>query len=380
MRKLAPAVALLLCIASSCKRRSEDEEARARIFSPEQPVGSLAQAREPIDATRLADDPALAERVLHMPQAEVEARLGPHKAEQRVQFAWFRGPGLPDGGSEVSLEEETTLLQGPGGDFSVRLANDHNQGFELVWAAGRAYVKGLYGAFHERRTDRTDVQRIREQALSGLSTFDRLARGLKLKLAGQTTAKGRRAVRYTVDGYGARAARAEKGELPKIEYPVNAQGQRGPDPDTARRLELWEKEEPTDVSGTLIVDAETGAPLDCDLQGHFRVPSAGDAGPAAELALHSTLVSSGVGQDPGVRAPAVEPEPTAPHAVKDPLRFLGKEPGAAPGPASTAEPEEGGADDEEEAPDEAPAEPGKPAASERSAAPGKPAAPEKSRR
>jgi len=89
-------LAAVLLLASSCKR-SEDEAARARMFSPEQPVGELPQAKEKIDAARLADDPALARRVLHMRRAEIEQRLGPHKAQQRVQFAWFRGPAAPDG-------------------------------------------------------------------------------------------------------------------------------------------------------------------------------------------------------------------------------------------------------------------------------------------
>src|SRR5467141_1286845 len=200
MRRTVLAAVLLL--ASSCKR-SEDEAARARMFSPEQPVGELPQAKEKIDAARLADDPALARRVLHMRRAEIEQRIGPHKAQQRVQFAWFRGPGLPDGGSEVSLAEETTLLEAPGDDFSVRLVNDHNQGFELVWLKGEVFVKSLYGAFHKRRTDRTDPLRIREQAMSGLETFDRLARGLKLRNAGETKSEGRRVVRYAVIGFGA---------------------------------------------------------------------------------------------------------------------------------------------------------------------------------
>ena len=352
MRRYAPALAL--CVLFCCKR-SEDEAARARIFSPEQPVGAAAEAKEPLEARRIADDPQLAQRVLHMPQSEIEARLGAHRAQQRVQFAWFRGPGLPDGGSEVSLSEETTLSQAAGGDFSVRLVNDHNQGLELVWVGGDVFVKSLYGPFHKRRTDRTDVTRIREQALSGLATFDRLARGLKLKPSGETTVEGRRAVRYSVAGFGTRAAQKEKSDLPRVEYPEG----KGPDPDTARRLELWEKEEPAEVEGTVLVDGETGAPLGCDLQGHFKVPSQGKAGPAAELDLHSVLVTSGIGKDVAIKAPQAEPEPSVPHAVKDPLRFLGKEPGAAPGAASTEEPEEDQATDEDDTAPAAP--PGAPA-------------------
>jgi hypothetical protein len=338
MLRYAPALAL--CLLLSCKRGG-DEAARARIFSPEQPVGAAAEAKEPIDARRLADDPALAGRVLHMPQSEIAARLGPHKAQQRVQFAWFHGPGLPDGGAEVSLSEETTLQQAPGGDFSVRLVNDHNQGLELVWVKGEVFVKSLYGPFHKRRTDRTDVQRIREQALSGLATFDRLARGLKLKLAGETTVERRPAVRYTVAGFGARAVQEEKDDLPRIEPPEG----KSPDLDTARRLELWEKEEPANVSGTLLVDAETGAPLASDLRGHFKVPSASGGGPAAELALHTVLTTTAVGKELSIKAPEAEPAPSAPHAVKDPLRFLGKEPAAVP--EATEEPDEAEGDDEE---------------------------------
>ncbi|HEY5677449.1 MAG TPA: hypothetical protein VIR81_11695 [Myxococcales bacterium] len=333
-------VLALLCLLS-CKRSEEDKAARQRIFSQQQEsAGGSAQAHDSLDAASLADQPQVAERLLQMPQAEVAQRLGPHKAQQRVQFAWFRGPGLQDGGSEVSLSEETTLLDGPGEDFSLRLANDHNQGLELVWVKGEVFVKSLYGPFHKRRTDRTDPPRVREQAMSGLATFDRLARGLKLKNAGETTSEGRKVVRYQVTGFGARPSRRERTDLPPVQYPDDKV-----DPDTARRLELWEKEEPSRVSGTLIVDAATSAPLACDLQGHFKVPGNGN-GAAAELDLHTVLVTSAIGKDPGLKAPPFEPETTVPHAVKDPLRFLGKAPGTAP-PAAE-EPDE--SEEEEPAP------------------------------
>ncbi|HET7789108.1 MAG TPA: hypothetical protein VIR81_10410 [Myxococcales bacterium] len=338
MRRTASVLALLCLL--SCKRSEEDEAARQRIFSQQhESAAAPAQGRDALDATALASQPQLAERVLQMPQAEIAQRLGPHKAQQRVQFAWFRGPGLPDGGSEVSLSEETTLLDGPEDEFSVRLANDHNQGLELVWVKGEVFVKSLYGPFHKRRTDRTDPPRVREQAMSGLATFDRLARGLQLKNAGETTFEGRRAVRYQVTGFGARPSQQERSDLPPVQYPEDKV-----DPDTARRLELWEKEQPSKVSGTLMVDAATAAPLACDLQGHFKVPGNSN-GPAAELDLHTVLVTTAVGRNPGIKAPPFEPETTVPHAVKDPLRFLGK--GATPPPAAE-EPDE--PDEEEPAP------------------------------
>lgn len=333
------AFVLLFCV-FACKR-SGDEAARARIFSPEEPANVSPEAKERLDARSLETDEKTGERILRMKQKEIAQRLGGHKAEQRVQFAWFRGPGLPDGGSEVSIAEETTLQQS-GDDFTVRLVNDHNQGFELVWTEGKVYVKGLYGAFHERRTDRSDPEGVRERALGGLAAFDRLARGLKLHYAGDVNSEGRKVARYTVTGFGAARSKGENRALPKIAYPDGH-----PDPDTARRLELWEKEEPDTVSGTVLVDIASGAPFACDLTGHFRVP--GQGGPAAELDLHTVLSTSGVGKTAAIATPKAEPEPSAPHAVKDPLRFLGKEPGEAAGKASSAEPSEDQDDNDEEA-------------------------------
>ena len=343
-------VLLAVVALTSCKRRSEDEAARQRIFSPEEAVGAAAEAKEKLDARRIESDADLAHRVLRMPQAEVAERLGPHRAQTRVQFAWFRGPGLADGGTEVSLAEETTLADGPHGDFSVRLSNDHNQGFEIDWVNGQAFVKSLYGPFRRRRTDRTDPERVREQALAALASFDRLALGLKLKLAGEAVAEGRRVLRFTVTGFGARPHPTDDRELPPVEYP-GAGGKPGQlDPDTARRLELWQKEEPVSVSGSVLVDAETAAPLGCDLKGRFKVE--GKGGPAAELELHSVLVTQAIGKDPNLQEPKFEPEASAAHAVKDPLRFLGKVPGSAPGAASTEEP---AADDSADESDDEPA-------------------------
>lgn len=339
MRRSVPVLAFLLLV--SCKR-SEDEAAKQRIFTQEQaPAAASPQSRETLDASALASDPKLAQRVLHMSQAEVEQRLGAHKAQQRVQFAWFRGPGLADGGSEVSLSEETTVLDAPGGDFSVRLANDHNQGFEMIWVKGEVFVKSLYGPFHKRRTDRSDPPRVREQAMSGLATFDRLARGLALKYVGELTTEGRRVIRYSVTGFGARASQQEKSDLQPLQYPENKV-----DPDTGRRLELWEKEEPSKVSGTIVIDADTAVPLACDLQGHFKVPGNNGKGAAAELDLHSALITSNIGRDPGLKPPQFEPEPSVPHAVKDPLRFLGKGPAA--GAPAAEEPDDSDEEDAQE--------------------------------
>jgi hypothetical protein len=184
--------------------------------------------------------------------------------------------------------------------------------------------------------------------MAALPTFERLAHGLKLQKSGEATVEGRRVVRYQVTGSAGRPPPADRTDLPKLEYPLQPGGGRGLDADTARRQEVWQKEEPTRVAGTLIVDAQTAVALAADLQGHFRVP--GEGGPAAELDLHSVLAVSAIGKDPGVQAPQFDPEPSVPHAVKDPLRFLGKAP-------SAAAPEEPAADETDEEAADQPVEP-----------------------
>ena len=354
-----------LASAAGCKR-PEDQAAKARIFSPEQPSGVDAKAREKLDARRLADDPAAAERVLRMSRAEVATRLGAHKLAGKTELSWtLGGPVSPDAGpSGVALIEETSLQQASSGDFRARLENDRNQGFEAVWSGGEVFVKSRFGPFRKRRTDRSDPPRLREQTSASLATFDQLARGLKLRLAGDATVEGHRAVKYDVVGAGARTKKAEAPDAPPIQWPEPANQPKGaaaaPDPDTARRLSLWEKQEPVEVSGFVTVDAETAAPLAYDLRGEFRVQQ--PSGPVAELSLHATLRTSALGKEIAIKPPEVEPEPSVPHAVKDPLRFLGKDATAAAIEAAAIE-----AAEEEGAAEEEVAEPESGDATERSA-------------
>jgi hypothetical protein len=349
--KAAAVITLAGSLAGTGCKRPEDQAAKARIFSPEQPIGAQAEAAEKLDAHKLGSDPALAERVIRMPQAEIAHRLGAHKTESKVSFDWTRGPAplLEDGGVDtsnaVTLEEQAQLAQNSDGDFSVQLKNDHNQGFELVWAHGGAYARGLFGPFHKRRTDRTDPTVSREQALGSLATFDRLARGLKLRLVGSARSNGRAAIEYVVDGGGALAQEPGPKDLPPVTYPEPPAGQAGKalgaDPDTARRLQLREKAQAISLGGHLFVDAETCAPLAAELTGRFRVPSSNASAPPSELNLAVSFSTSDVGRGVTVKVPAFEPDPSTPHGVKDPLRFMGKLlPASAPDTEEVEEPEE----------------------------------------
>jgi hypothetical protein len=335
--------ALGLILATSCKR-PEDQAARQRVFSPEQPQGVDAKARERLDARRLVEDAPLADRVLRMSRAEIATRLGAHKLAGKTKFTWRMGVSAPDAGpNEVTLAEESALVQAADGDFQATLQNDRNQGFEAVWSKGEIYVRSRFGPFRKRRTDRTDLQRLREQTSAGLMTFDQLARGLKLGLAGETQFEGRRALRYEVEGFGQPRSKPDESELPPVQWPTG-----GPDKDTSRRLSLWQQEQPVEVEGSIVIDAETASPLAWDLHGSFRV-AAEKGGHPAELELTTSAKSSGLGRELAIKAPAFEPEPSVPHAVKDPLRFLGKQAPPAEGAPPAEESEEEEQQEQEEA-------------------------------
>jgi hypothetical protein len=357
--------ALVLSL-TACKR-PEDQAARQRIFSPEQPQGEDAKALQRLDARALADDAQASERVLRMTRSEIASRLGAHKLAGKTHLAWTRASNVADAGpTEVTLTEETSLTEASNGDFQASLQNDRNQGFEAVWAKGEVFVRSRFGPFRKRRTDRTDPQRLREHTASGLLAFDQLARGLKLRLAGETSYDGRRAVRYEVSGAGQAPPKRDEAELPPIQWPAG-----GPDTDTARRLSLWDKAQPADLAGAIVIDAETAAPLAWELRGHFRVAQ-GAGEPPAELEMTTTMKTSALGHELRVKAPVYEEEPSVPHAVKDPLRFLGKQapaasaPEAGKPPAGTPEP------DDDEEPAEEPGEEPAPAKATKSAKGDKP--------
>jgi hypothetical protein len=150
---------------------------------------------------------------------------------------------------------------------------------------------------------------------------------------------------YRVEGGGARPREAQAQDLPPVQYPeapgaAGPKGTSGPDLDTARRLAFEAFEQPGTLSGRLVIDAQTAAPLAAELAGHFRVPPQRPDEPPADLELQISFATTDVGGPVLVENPASEPPPATPHAVKDPLRFLGRV--AAQGPASSEEPVEDG--------------------------------------
>ncbi len=300
--RIAAALILAAALGGSACSSPEDQAAKARIFSPEDPPKVLQAAAEELAADDLDDDAALVDRVFAISAQEAAARVGPHVQKARVSFRWSRG------GSEVSLTEDRFVALGKGGDFHARVENDEKQGMEWVKVDGVSYARSRYAKFRERRRDRGSSEHVVASAYSTLSTFRDWVHGaMRLTPAGTTTVGGRKAVKYTV-ALGEVQERESENPLPDVVFPKG-----GPDDDTKLRITALEQGKPQSVSGTLVVDAETAVPLQADLKAAVAVPAEGGE---ARLELAMRLDVEGIGKAPSIKAPEhIEDAPRPPGVV-----------------------------------------------------------------
>jgi len=286
---------LLSALSVSCSGDKVDQAAKKRIFSPEDPPRVVASASEKLSPESLGESEQAAQRVLQMSAAEATERLGPHKYSATVRFEWSGGE------RPVELQEERTLVAGPGGvrgDFHAVTQNSRDQGLEVMRVKGEVFARSRYGKFRQRLRDRGMAEREREEIYGALRDADSLFRGrLKLEPAGSTSYQGRNAVKYQVGLASAAAAVENTSGLPAPLQPRN-----GVDATTQRRQLFFEKREPQALSGELLVDAQTGVVLKAKLEGKLSVPASGkDKAAALRLVMDSALTD--IGADPKLKAP-----------------------------------------------------------------------------
>ncbi|MDX5400586.1 MAG: hypothetical protein LPK92_12840, partial [Actinomycetes bacterium] len=262
MRTPIASLILAAALAGAACSSEENQAAKARIFSPEDPPRVLQAAAEPLDSARLGQDGDLVNRVFAISGQEAAARLGPHVQKAKVTFQWSRA------GKEVALSEDRMIALGNGGDFHVRIENDQRQGMEWVKVDGTSYARSRYAQFRERRRDRGSSEHVVASAYSTLSTFNDWVHGaMRFTPAGTVRVDGRQAVKYTVS-LGEPNEPKPAHPLPEIIWPKN-----GPDLDTQLRQRALEQGKTANVTGTLVVDEKTAVPLLADLQATVVVPA-----------------------------------------------------------------------------------------------------------
>ncbi len=272
-----------------------DQEAKQRIFSPEEPPKYVTRAAENLDPAHLDSSPEHIERVFGLSAAEAAEREGQHAWRAHVEYVWTGGE------KQISLDEDHELKFGTKGDFWVRLNDgdklgESKQGMELVRAQGKVFARSRFGHFRERDRDRGAAEKYRDEVYGVLPTVYEFFDGrIALRPSGSSTVGGRTALKYAVALADA-APKHDAGALPPEVFPKD-----GPDAHLQREMKLDKSKQPRSIEGTIAVDAETGVVLEATLTGTIEVPA--DRGPKSVLNLKVDLHVSDVNKDQGVAPP-----------------------------------------------------------------------------
>lgn len=267
-RPLALAVALAL---AGCSRGGGTPE--QALPQPGSPAARPADGEGPLDALRLTADQAA-------------ARLGSFAWEGEVTWTVSKPGATP-----VRAAEHHRVRQLASGDFEVSADLDpgsgpgSDTGKQIVYAGGATYAHGKWAPFRERPTDRgRDARRFRDESFQLAADLVRLyGPAFRAEPAGEATFLGRRARRYTLA-----LTAMEPAQPPPAPAALPPSGY---DPATRKRLDFLEGRVPKELSGELLVDAETGVPLSVTLRGSFSQQS--DAQLRADVDLAARVRSLG---------------------------------------------------------------------------------------
>lgn len=317
-RRVRTLAAALIAVAGACTD-PRDLAAKERIFSPEEPAPEIQRAKESIAVGQASTEAVVWTRIWTMDRAEATRRIGAHRATTTTEWKWTRGQRT------VSLVEDARFETDAKGDFHTTLTNNEDAGIEFVWADGRAYARGRYGPFRARRIDRAQQDRWRDEGTGALASlfrlFDRRLRASPLGAGRHGDRNGQRFALMLGDPWGeAPPVR----DVPPTVYGLMKAGdklQTGPDEETARRVEFDTRRRPERVTGELLVDEVTGVILKARAKARFSVPGVGkDPESALDVELSFDLAPD---DKVAVAAPSNVTAPRMPHAVDEPLSFLG---------------------------------------------------------
>ena len=314
---IAAASALLL---ASCSRGG-GREARERLEARDR-----AARPAPFDWSR----PAAA---LAMTADEAAARMGSFDFTASVSWVVARGVGAPAAGSpaggsptgaeplRVRGSERHEVRQLAGGDFHVLAEIDPGTwqgaetGKEITFVGGATWARGRYAPFRERPTDRGhDARRFRDDSFRLAGDLSALfGPALAVEPRGDASALGRPARRFALSlakGAAAPAPPAQP-ELPAGGY----------DPDTKRRVDFLEGRAPLALQGEMLLDAESGVPLQVRMKAAFGEKD--DPRLRADVELEARITGWGSMVGPVVPPKGALPDDRKPRGVARALEQAG---------------------------------------------------------
>jgi hypothetical protein len=280
----AAAPILLALVAGACSRGGDGASG---------PRGTGRADRASADAGPLGGERPL--DALALDADDVARRLGSFEWAAAVEWTVSR---QGDDALRVRAVERHRIRQSATGDFDVAAEIDpglgpgSETGKEIVRAGGMTYARARWAPWRERPTDRgRDARRFRDESFSAPAAVLRLCGPVAAAPAGETTAAGRPARRFSL---------SLAKDAPAPPAPARPEGAPPPDEDTRRRLRFLEGRLPVSCAGELLLDAETGAPLSVRLAAVFGVKDEPKVRAAVELLAQVKGIG---GEVPAIAAP-----------------------------------------------------------------------------
>jgi hypothetical protein len=234
--RLAAILTLGSAIACGRSQGVPDQELGELVVEPRQPDAKIV-------VDRAAKDPAELGRALAQPLSKLLVALGPHTATLSTLIV------VDEAGKPVStLGDKTKIEIGDGGAFHALYENDADYGREVIFSGGKLFLRPRYQRWHGRAPETADEPvALRDQFFEPIAaTWDLLAPGIELTDKGAATAAGRPGRKIAIQ------------QSPKPAKPAA-------EPIAQRK---WREQRTIEeVTGEVILDTETGTPLEVKLAG-----------------------------------------------------------------------------------------------------------------
>ena len=247
-------------------------------------------ADEKIDVARAAKEPAELGRALMSPHARFVPGLGPHVVSIATSTI------VDETGKAVTeLSERTTLELGEGTTFRGLYTNTQDYGREAIFVGDALYLRPRYQRWHKRLPETADEPvAVRDSFFAPIAaTWDLIAPAVELTDQGVVDVGGRS---------------ARKIALKQTPRPAS------PPAETLAQRTWRESRTIEDVTGEVILDVATGAPLSAKLTGTIGFMRDGRR---FKMKVSLTAAISDIGKPVAIAAPPEAEVVTTPERLRE---------------------------------------------------------------
>jgi hypothetical protein len=276
------AVATLALVGCGRSEGVDDKDLRGLVIAPK-------EKREPIDVAKASRDPVELGRALAMPYKDVLAALGPNRWTIKTTNV------VDEAGKTVSdLSDTTKLVMGTGASFSGVYENNADYGREVIFVGDKLYLRPRYQRWHGRAPEfPEEPAQIRDSFFEPIAaTWELLAPAIELTDQGSATVSGRAGKKIAVK-------QTPSPRQPPVEKLVQRK---------------WREKRTLDnVTGEVVLDADSGVPLSVKLAGTVGFTRDGRRF-AMKLTLEATLDGTGA---QAIEAPPADQVVATPERLKE---------------------------------------------------------------